>query len=167
MIEKTSIKKLMGANLSFMRTSAGMTATELAAATGCALSTISKAEHGITFGDDLLARLCNYFAVDPVKFFLPVEHGKVDGMSSYSVNVTDNSMVPRYQPGGIIYANPALPIKSGDYIFAVINGKQYIRRVYYFDSMTILTALHPEFSPISVTEKDTVTIHKITGYTED
>ena len=47
----------------------------------------------------------------------PALGGTPDG---YAVYIFDDTMVPRYHPGEVVYINPARPVSSGDYVLVVL-----------------------------------------------
>jgi transcriptional regulator with XRE-family HTH domain len=166
-MEKADIKRLMGSNLARMRRSRGLTGEKLAEMINSSPSTISNAETGRSFGDDLLARLCTALQVEPQEFFRPVpgigyvaeeqeKYRSIDlgpGVSSFTI--PDDNMAPRYLRGETVYVTTREPVSSGDFVLVeLVTGETVVRQIYFTGERVLLHGVNPAAHPIIVSPSD-------------
>lgn len=173
-MQKTDIKRLMGANLARIRKDRGLTGDQLGSLAETSASVISGAETGRSFGDDLLARLATALKVEPMEFFRPVrglglvaeqqeEYRSIDlPPGTFEFIMPDDSMLPRYELGQPLYASRTATVRSGDFaIVSLPSGELVARQVFFVDNQVILLAVSPRHPPGVYFQRDIRQISRI------
>ena len=174
-MDDREIKSLIGANLRRLRESRRLKSSEAADMAGIPPGQYSRYENGRGISPKTLAHLCNVFQVDPIEFFRPVRGlGRVaensddyvsltDPRLTEKIQVPDDSMSPKYEPGETIYVTRrSEPPRDGEYVLARLeNGDSLIRQVHILkNGVLILRPLNPQKMPLLVNEPE-VHLHPI------
>ncbi|WP_298136082.1 S24 family peptidase [Acidiferrobacter sp.] len=86
------------------------------------------------------------------------EYRTIDGMSarSFAVSVPDDTMAPEFPEGGVLYMDPDLEPRSGDYVLAVTDtGGVTFKRLIQDGGRTFLRPLNPVYTVQQVADLKT------------
>lgn len=95
--------------------------------------------------------------------------GLVGVREAYAVYVSGDSMEPRYYAGEVLYVNPRLPVRRGDFVVAQVQyegedvPRGYVKRfVRMNDSGLVLAQFNPA-KEMRFASAQVVSVHRITG----
>lgn len=82
--------------------------------------------------------------------------------NAFAVEVTGDSMAPRYEAGDIVICSPAKSYKTGDYCVIIKRDDEVlIKKIRDLGDHLLLTSVNPAFRDLEMAKSDIRAIHKI------
>jgi phage repressor protein C with HTH and peptisase S24 domain len=88
---------------------------------------------------------------------------------AYSIYMVGESMIPRYEPGWLLYVNPIIPRKKGRAVVVIKNDKAVLVKIFIGErnGNLVLKQLNPRGSPeILIPLGEVAEVHVVTGSEE-
>lgn len=85
--------------------------------------------------------------------------------SEYGIKIRDDSMIHRYERGGMVIASPTeRVVNSNDVVVKTKRGEVMARRIRFEGNTVILESVNPAYKPIPLRKDEIDFCHKITWY---
>lgn len=82
--------------------------------------------------------------------------------NGFGIEVSGDSMVPRYEDGQVVLVDTRITPQSGDYaVIGLINGEKYVKRYRETKGIVILESVNPSYPPIVVRKDEIRFAYKI------
>jgi transcriptional regulator with XRE-family HTH domain len=170
-MDKKDLKRLLGANIRRIRESKGLKSREFAERYGLDPTHLSRIENGRGASDETVADLCTKLRLPPSEFYRAIVSPCVvnEAEQSYglpvagleSIRVLDNAMLPRYEPGDMVFFD-GQPPANGEYaVVKLSDGQLMVRRVTWHADIAVLEALAPGVPSMIIPRAEILSAKKI------